>query len=191
MIQLRANRKRGFFPLPRLNEGQDAFAGMGDTVVVVHRPVRGERPRTAARSARRVAVRRGFSLLEVILALTILAGALAVLGEVARQGMESARIARDLTYAQCICDSLMAELASGLIYPEIVDQAPVDEIADPGQQGWVYSMDVESTEIDGLLAVRITVSQALPPEKRPVQCSLVRWIQDPDVTLSTVSTPTQ
>ncbi len=129
----------------------------------------------------------GFSLLEVILALAILAGAMAVLGEVARHGMESARIARDLTYAQCICDSLMAELAAGLIDPEIVDQAPVDEICDPAQAGWVYSMDVEATEIDGLLAVRVTVSQALPSEKRPVQCSLVRWIQDPDVTLSATS----
>jgi|GEM_PF-1896163 len=191
MIYFGANNKPGLFPLRRQSKGQDAFAGAEDSVVTVHRPVRGAPPRTAAPSARRVAVRRGFSLLEVILALTILAGALAVLGEVARQGMESARIARDLTYAQCICDSLMAELASGLIYPEIVDQAPVDEIADPGQQGWVYSMDVESTEIDGLLAVRITVSRALPPEKRPVQCSLVRWIQDPDAAFSTVSTPTQ
>ncbi len=150
------------------------------------RPSRSFESRRFAVAAKREArqIPRGFSLLEVILALTILAGVMVVLGEVARQGMESARIARDLTYAQTICDSLMAELASGLIYPEIVDQAPVDEICDPAQTGWVYSMDVESTEIEGLLAVRITVSQALPPEKRPVQCSLVRWIQDPDMTFN-------
>ncbi len=120
----------------------------------------------------------------MILALAILAGAVAVLGEVARQGLETARIARDLTYAQFIGDSLLAEITSGLIYPEAVDQAPVDEVSDPSQMGWVYSIDMESTEIEGLVAVRVTVSQALPEEKHPVRCSLVRWMQDPEVALS-------
>jgi type II secretory pathway pseudopilin PulG len=126
--------------------------------------------------------------LEVILALAILAGAVAVLGEVARQGLETARIARDLTYAQFICDSLMAEVTSGIVYPESVDQVPVDQVSDPSQMGWVYSIDVESTEIEGLVAVRVTVAQPLPEEKHPVRCSLVRWMQDPNMTFATTGT---
>ena len=128
--------------------------------------------------------RPGFSLLEVILALAILAGAVAVLGEVARHGLDTARIARDLTSAQLLCESLSAEITSGLVQPDSVERAKVDAVSDPSQMGWVYSVEVESTDIEGLLAVRVTVMQDLPEERHPVRCSLVRWMQDPNATLS-------
>jgi general secretion pathway protein I len=127
--------------------------------------------------------RTGFSLLEVILALAIFAGAVAVLGELARNGMESTRIVRDLTCAQLICESKLAEIAAGIVPPEPVSPAPVEDLADPNQLGWLYSVEVATTEIDGLLAVRVTVTQDLPEERRPVHCSLVRWMVDPNAAL--------
>jgi type II secretion system protein I len=126
----------------------------------------------------------GFSLLEVILALAILAGAVAVLGEVARHGLDTARIARDLTSAQLLCETRLAEITSGLVQPDSVERAKLDAVSDPSQVGWVYSVEVESTDIEGLLAVRVTVMQDLPEERHPVRCSLVRWVQDPNATLS-------
>jgi len=131
--------------------------------------------------------RAGFSLLEVILALAILAGAVAVLGEVARQGLDTARIARDLTYAQLLCESKMAEITSGITAPDAVDRAPVDTVSNATQFSWVYSIETESTEIDGLLAVRVTVTPDVADEKHPVRCSMVRWIQDPNATFSSTS----
>lgn len=122
----------------------------------------------------------GFSLLEVILALAILAGAVAVLGEVARHGLESTRIARDLTYAQLLCESKLAEIALGVTPPDPVDYAPIENTTAPTPVGWLYSIEVASTDIDGLLAVRVTVTQDLPEEQHPVQCSLTRWVGDPD-----------
>jgi hypothetical protein len=119
--------------------------------------------------------------LEVILALAILAGAIAVLGEIARQGIESTRIARDLTYAQLLCESKMAEIAAGIELPDPVDRARIENIDDPTQLNWVYSVEAEPTEIEGLLAVRVTVTQDMPEERRPVRCALVRWMSDPNV----------
>jgi len=135
--------------------------------------------------------RRGFSLLEVILALSILAGAMAVLGELARHGLESTRIARQLTYAQLICESKLAEITSGMTLPDPVDGVPVEVMSDPTQMGWLYSIEVENTQIDGLLAVRVTVMQDLPEEKRPVRCSLVRWVCDPTLQFAAQSSESE
>ena len=125
--------------------------------------------------------RSGFSLLEVILALTVLGVAVAVLGELARQGMESTRLARDTACAQLLCESKLAEILVGLELPDSVQQAPLTTIEAPAQFPWVYSIEVLPTTLDGLVAVSVTVSQDLAPERRPAQCTLVRWMPDPGV----------
>jgi general secretion pathway protein I len=132
--------------------------------------------------------RRGFSLLEVILAIAILTGAIAVLGEVARQGIESTRVARDTSRALLLCENKLAEITSGLVYPDTMYDVPCDNMADVGlpvvegvEPLWVYSVEVASVDLPGLVAVRVSVYQNLPPESEPVECSLVRWIVDPGV----------
>jgi len=139
-------------------------------------------------SRRRRPGRRGFSLLEVILALAILTGALAVLGELARQGIESTRIARDTSRALLLCENKLAEITSGCVYPEQMYDIPCEEAADGSLLGlqtqrppWLYSVELASVDLPGLVAVRVSVYQDLPPETEPVECSLVRWIVDPGV----------
>ncbi|MDZ7619757.1 MAG: prepilin-type N-terminal cleavage/methylation domain-containing protein, partial [Patescibacteria group bacterium] len=56
----------------------------------------------------------GFTLLEVILALAILAGAAAVLSQMAWSGLENARLTGDRITAQILAESLMAELDAGI-----------------------------------------------------------------------------
>ncbi|HUT11977.1 MAG TPA: prepilin-type N-terminal cleavage/methylation domain-containing protein [Thermoguttaceae bacterium] len=123
--------------------------------------------------------RGGFSLLEVILALAIFAGVLAALGEVSRIGMRNAEIARDLTKAQLLCESKMAEITSGYAESTPVDNQPL-ETADAfirGEIPWVYSIQQEPcAEEEGLIVVRVIVKQDLPPEKRPVTFVLDRWL---------------
>ena len=58
--------------------------------------------------------RAGFSLLEVILAMAILAGAIAVLGEAGRLALRNAGYARDMAQAQLLCESKMAEIVTGI-----------------------------------------------------------------------------
>jgi type II secretion system protein I len=118
--------------------------------------------------------RHGFTLLEVILALTILVGALAVLGELADQGLTNARTAASLAEAQLLCESKLAEVTAGLVPLSAVSGAPID--TDPN---WLYSIEVEPTLDPGLTVVRVTVYENLPAAKRPTEFTLSRWMIDP------------
>ena len=58
--------------------------------------------------------RSGLTLLEVMIALAILGTSLAALGELIRIGADAADRATELTEAQFICDSVLAEIKSGV-----------------------------------------------------------------------------
>jgi type II secretion system protein I len=133
----------------------------------------------------------GFSLLEVILALAILAGAMAVLGEVSRMAMRNATIARDLAHAQLLCETKLAEIATGITPAESVGKTAFDSTTtvslEPGERPWVYSIETEETDETGLISVRVTVTRDVPAEQHPVSFSLVRWLPDPNATASSES----
>ncbi len=123
--------------------------------------------------------RDGFSLMEVILSIAILASATVLLGELTRFGMRNARIARDLTQAQLLCESKLNEVVAGIEPLEAVSGASFDATYDP-EQAWLYS--IEWSEIDpdtGLAKVTVTVNQNLPQSQRPVQFALTRWLIPP------------
>lgn len=98
--------------------------------------------------------RHGFTLLEVILALAILAGAMAALGQLMSVGTRSAAHARDMSMAQILCESKMAELTAGIEPLEPVQGAAFEQTRD-----WRYSVVVGSTEEEGLFAVQVIVEQ--------------------------------
>lgn len=123
--------------------------------------------------------RSAFSLLEVILALAILVGAIAVMGELVRLGTLSAAAARDLTGAQLICESKLAEISAGITPAEAVSYAEYE--LDPT---WLYSIETAPANTPGLVILRVTVVQNLAPNQRPVEFSLTRLIQDPGVELA-------
>jgi type II secretion system protein I len=120
--------------------------------------------------------RRGLSLLEVILALTILALALAALGELVALGTRSGASARDVTRAQLLCESKMAELTT-TSYP-ISSEQLVEFEYDPE---WAYSVDVQPIDTGTLLSVTVTVEQIANSGRRPTSYSLTRWIPDPEI----------
>ena len=124
---------------------------------------------------RRSAVRRGLSLLEVILAIAILGGALVVIGELMRIGSRCAQAARELTTAQLLCESTLAEIAAGIKQAQPISRQPCETDSD-----WLYSVTSEQVDQGGLLSVSVTVEQDLPARKRPISFTLTRWIVDPD-----------
>lgn len=128
--------------------------------------------------------RAGLSLLEVILALIILGGALVAIGELIRTGSRSARDARDSTTAQVIADSVMSEISAGTIAAQPIDRQP-----DPADPEWVYSIRTEQPNQDGLLLVSVVVERAdLVDSAFPASIhqsfTLTRWMLDPTLDLS-------
>lgn len=121
--------------------------------------------------------KRGFTLLEVVLALAILVGAIAVVGELIRLGGAAAASARDLSQAQLLAESVMAEITAGILPLENSQSVPIE--TDPE---WVYGVELLPVETPGLLAVRVTVVQA-GAAGRPAEFALVRWMRDPGVEL--------
>lgn len=119
------------------------------------------------------------TLLEVILAIAILGGSLAVLGELVRVGTRAARSAQALSTAQLLADSLAAEITAGISPP----QAAQGVVQDYGGMRWAYVVQIEQVDQQGMLAVAITVHEDVDLQQQPVSFSLVRWMIDPQTEL--------
>jgi type II secretion system protein I len=121
--------------------------------------------------------RRGFSLLEVILSLAILAGSLAALGEVMRQADRNASLSGDETQAQIIASSIMDELISGYRPMTALSRDAYDPEIYPD---WLYSIEIQNTQYTELLAIRVAVEQQLDAQLQPARFELIRWVANPE-----------
>jgi type II secretion system protein I len=119
----------------------------------------------------------GFTLLEIILALAILAGSLAALGEVMRLADQNAAGTRDETEAQIIASSVLDELIAGVLPLAAVSQSPVAVESEPP---WVYSIAIEQTGYVELVAVRVLVEQQADARLQPARYEMLRWLPNPD-----------
>lgn len=120
-------------------------------------------------------IRRGLTLLEVMLAIAIFGLALVAIGELIRIGSVSAAAARDLTEAQRQCNNVMAEVSAGIIPPDPASDAPVE-----GTEEWLYTIESEPLEEQaGMLWVSVTVKQDPSLYIKPATFTLVRWMTDP------------
>ncbi len=120
--------------------------------------------------------RRGFSLLEIILALAILCGAVATVSELSRLGMRQAEKARDLTRAQLLCDGKLAEIVAGITPAEAQEGVPFEPLEGETESEWFYTIEVTPIDDEGLTEVRVTVTRDLASGRRAVEFTLVRWI---------------
>jgi type II secretion system protein I len=123
------------------------------------------------------------SLLEVILALAILAGMMAVIYGLIRQGYDNGKQARDLTKAQLLCESKMAEIVAGAEPASPTGPTGLPwETNENGEPGWYY--EVATRTIDSppnMLEVTVRVTQNSQLQYNHIDATLVRWIVDPDV----------
>ena len=119
--------------------------------------------------------RPGFSLLEVLLSIAILGGAMAVIGQLVNIGYRSAVEARIRSDANILVDGKMAEVSGGIIELQSVSASVIDENPD-----WMFSVDVQDSGQLGLLMVVVTVEQTPNSAANPVSMSVVRFMPDPE-----------
>lgn len=119
-----------------------------------------------------------FTLLEVILALAILAGAIVVLGEVMSIAGRNASDAQAEAEAQILATSIMDEMLSGMTdLTNLTRQAMESDSAIP----WVCSVTISNTNLTGLTEVEVLVEQDVEAQFRPVKYRLVRWLSEASV----------
>ena len=143
---------------------------------------------SAQRRPTRFLTRSGLSLLEVMLALAILGASLAAIGELMRIGARNAEMARDLTTAQLLCESTMAELQLGFLPMQAIGPVPVNDLE--YQQEWLYTITVEPIDQEGLSAIWVRIEQNPEVFSRPVSFAATRWMIDPNIAADELSTTT-
>ena len=119
--------------------------------------------------------RRALTLLEVVLAMTILVGSFAVLGQLVTIAINAAKNTRDLTRGQLLAESTMSEIGAGIVPAENLDAMPV--VSNPG---WRVSAVVQSTPYQGILQVSV-VTQRETDLRGTSQYVLTRWMRDPRI----------
>ena len=148
--------------------------------------------------------RPGFSLLEVMLATTVLLGSVIVLSHIAFVGTAHMDSAQQYAAAQLVCQARMNEMLAAALPIEEVSNQPIPELP-----GWGMTVKVKSASQSGLLALQVTAAEQpaemglegsfqasgeVANESQQVvgagkQFTLVRWIAEPQGSETSSSTP--
>lgn len=116
------------------------------------------------------------TLLEVVLAMTIFVGSLAVLSQLTWNGSRAAVQGRLQTQALLRAEATLAELAVGAI-PLQASTAQ----AFPDDERWSWSVNLGQTQYPELIAVEVTVSHSGGSSLGNISQSLTRWMRDPAI----------
>jgi len=118
--------------------------------------------------------RHGFSLLEVLLATSILVGSSIVLLELVTIGSRHASAARNLSKSELICQTKLNEILSRAAPVEAVRPTPVEN-----EPSWVYWVELRPIGRDDLVALEVTAAFEPAPAKQSARFTLVRWVREP------------
>ena len=115
--------------------------------------------------------RRGFSLMEVMLATSILLGSSIALIELATIGRKHANSAYDLNTAQLLCQAKVDEIIAGIASLKATEE---EELLD--NPGWFYSVESQPLRLKNLMEVKVSVFQEERENQKQVRFTLVRWL---------------
>lgn len=108
-------------------------------------------------SSRRFDAQRGFTLIEVMVALAIAALALGAVAAAISQMIESATAMERRTYASWIAQNRIAELRLANVVPEVSEDS--DEVEYAGRE-WTWHSKISETGVENLFRVDVDVSLA-------------------------------
>ena len=129
--------------------------------------------------------RSAMSLLEVVLALAILAMSAAILATIAKTATDNGLIAHRLATAQILAESKMAEVVTGAIALEGVGGwMPITDTVPKGT--WYYQLQTEAAARKDMIGVRLSVSDQAGVDENKEVFYIVRWMIDPNLGLDTM-----
>ena len=100
---------------------------------------------------------RGFTLIEVMVALVIVSLALAGIAASMGQMIDTANTMRDRTFASWIAQNQIAEMRLAGVVPEVGESSGEVDYANTT---WAWTADVSETGVENLLKVDVSVSYA-------------------------------
>jgi len=128
--------------------------------------------------------RRGISLLEVVLALSILAMSAAILAQVTRTATDNGLLAHRISTAQILAESKMAEVVTGAI--PLQGGTGWTEITDTVPSGiWYYQVETTVAARQDMIGVRLAITDEVGMQDNAELFYLVRWMIDPSLGLDT------
>ena len=134
---------------------------------------------TRRRTTRPPRRRSGLTFYEVFLALVLLVGALAVLGQHVGLGVRAADDARLRTRAEELATAKLNEVLAGIEPLQAAADAPLG-----GDDGlWTYTLDVAPGPAEGLLDIAVSVAHPGPAGTPDELFRLRQYVRDPAVLL--------
>lgn len=113
-------------------------------------------------------------MLEVMLAIAILGGTIAVLGELVRTGSTAAAGCEKLTTGQMLAENVINEVVIGM--RPMTDAQGVF----PNYPEWSYSLTMQPSDQEGVVVIVATVAHQDPDgAAKPFTFQLFRWAIDP------------
>jgi general secretion pathway protein I len=138
---------------------------------------------------------QGISLLEVVLALSILAMAAAYLAQATHLATENAIRARTISQAEIVAESVINQIVAGVLPAQSVSwtgYVPPNSLAGgTGSSQWMYRIQTTGSEIRSMISVQVAVQEVRAERALNDQADLtvVRWIIDPQLGLDTPPDP--
>jgi general secretion pathway protein I len=148
-----------------------------------HRPTFHRRILSFTQSRRR----SGLSLLEVVLALTILAMSAGILASITRNAVDNGLMGHRLATAQILAESKMAEVVTGAI--PIQGGTGWTMITDPVPGGtWYYQVETTVAGIPDMVGIRLAITDEIALAENAELFYVARWMIDPNLGLDTPPT---
>lgn len=118
----------------------------------------------------------GFTLLEVIIAVAVLLGAITALFQLINIGHRSSIQGQLRSDAVLIAETKMNEAVGGVIELQSTSEEEVDDYP-----GWLWSLTVEDAGLEGLLQVTVSVRRDTDQPGAEHEYSIARLLRDPQM----------
>lgn len=129
--------------------------------------------------------RKGFSLLEVILAMAILAMSTGIISQIIRTASNSALTAQRQMEAFLVAEGKLAELAAAA-YP-LQSTGWQAEMESPSYSNvWYWRLTVDTNTVPSIFVATVDVTDATGTAADTVVASLSRWFPDPALNLDSL-----